>query len=305
MKKIIALCLMAGLLLCAAASAEESVLPVFEWERDMLNHWKLDAEGQSVNVEKHQLDDSMICTVCGSEVWDWGGGYGSISNYDEYGNTVRYTSFDEDESLSYDSKHALTYDENGVLVLDLEYINGILYNESVYHADAHGCSIPVKSTSFNDDGTTSVNEYDENGNCIRSAVLYEDGIVGAETLTEYKLTEDGWYYEARTIDRFDTGEEVISIYNQYGDKISYVYTEADGTVIMNYTDEFEYEDGVRRYNKTYSFGVLVSENFYDEEGCTVKMIDYEEDGIYHVTTYDEDEEPVTVTYNAAGEIVQE
>ena len=305
MKKTIARLLAIGLLLASAAVAQEAALPAFEWERDMVNHWKLEADGQRIDMEAHVFDDAMLCTVCNSEVWDYGDGSGCVNNYDEQGNLLHYTDFDVDGAILNEIRHSLTYDENGVLVLDLEFIGETLYLENIYRADADGCSVPVKTTCFNDDGTLSVNEYDENGNCIRTYIQHEDGTIGSQTLTEYEPGDDGWYYEAKVTDRFDTGEVICAIKNQYGDTISYVYTEADGSVSMNITDEFEYVDGVRRYNRTYSFGVLVSESFYDEEGCNIRDIDYEEDGTYHVTTYDENDEPVTVTYNAAGEIVEE
>ena len=58
-KKYVALCLTVFVLL-ASAFAEELVVPVFEWERDLYTHWKLDENGHPVNAGEHMLDDAMF-----------------------------------------------------------------------------------------------------------------------------------------------------------------------------------------------------------------------------------------------------
>lgn len=224
MKKFFVWILMVSLLLvCAAAFAEAPVYPgadmaapVYEWERDLYNHWQLDANGQPVNTAVHTLDDAMICTVCGSEVFDYGDGTGSgsVSNYDAHGNLLHYTGIEEGVAVN-ESRHILTYDENGVLVRDLEFIGGVLFSECIYAADAEGNAVPVTQTVWYDDGTSAMNEYDQNGNCVRSTSFESDGSLDVETLTEYAMSEDGWFYECKTLTRFASGATFYSEYNQY------------------------------------------------------------------------------------------
>ena len=123
MKKLFPI-LFALALLLTAACAEDSALPVFLWEHDGLNHWQLDAAGVPVNQGAHTLrEEDLRCTVCDAEVLDWGDGAIDVTDYDAYGNTLRYTSFENGEK-TYESIHAFTYDEAGVVLVDREYIDG-------------------------------------------------------------------------------------------------------------------------------------------------------------------------------------
>ena len=197
----IAVCVM--FLFCSFAFAQEA--PVFAWERDVHNHWQLDQQGERINLGEHVLDEALVCSVCGSQVVAWDDGSGDVGNYDEHGNFVHGTSFDADGAVTYDGRHILSYDENGVLVLDVEYINGVLFGETTFTADTEGNAIPVKQIAYYDDGTTSVNEYDEHGNCVSSKSYEADGTLSVEILSEYLLDADGWYYEAKSTTRFSEG----------------------------------------------------------------------------------------------------
>ena len=310
MKKCFAWILMVSLLLtCAAAFAEAPVYPaavpaapVFAWECDLSTHWQLDGNGQPVNAAEHTLDEMDFCTVCGGEVWDYGDDSGCVSLYDEQGNLLHYVGIEEGV-ITYDSRHILTYDENGVLVQDLEFIGGVLYGEYVYAVDEEGSQIPVQQSFWNDDGTSSVNEYDQYGNCVRSASYEADGSLSAETLTEYALADDGWYYECKVLNRFPEGATLYSEYNQYGDEIRTINTHEDGTVWLNTLTMYEYVDGVKAWARTYDC-VLVAESFYDEDGCNTKDIEYLEDGACIVYTYDENGDATEAHYDAAGNPVE-
>ena len=307
MKKcFVLLLLMSILLTCGVAMAEEPVAPVFEWERDLYTHWQLDENGQPINSGEHtKNEDTMLCAVCGSEVWDYGDGYGSVTNYDEKGNMLQYTDFEPDGVIPNDIRHILTYDENGVLVLDLEFINGVFFGEYVYTANAEGNAIPVTQTAYFDDGTVSTNWYDEHGNCVRSASFDADGSLAFETLSEYAQSENGWFYECKTISRFAEGDTFYEERNQYGDRTYAVNTFADGTVWLDQTYEHEYKNGVLVWSKTYVDGTLIAESFYDEEGCNVKDVEYLEDGSCIVYTYDNDGETIKSIYDANGNLVEE
>ncbi len=303
-KKYVALCLMVFVLL-ASSFAEELVVPVFEWERDLYTHWQLDENSHPVNAGEHTLDDAMFCTVCGSEIWDYGdgSGSGSVNNYDEQGNLVHYTDFAEGV-IENDSRHILTYDENGVLILDLEFIGGVFFGEYTYAADENGNAVPVKTTVWYDDGTSAENEYDQYGNCVRSASYEADGSLVSETLMEYAMNEYGWYYECKTLARFTSGATFYSEYNQYGDEIRSINTNDDGTVWLDRVYEYKYAGSTKVWSGSYAAGMLVAETFYDADGCNAKDVEYNEDGSCIVYTYDEDGNTIETVYDAAGNPVE-
>ena len=306
MKKILFL-LPALLFVLCTAHAQEPSLPAFDWHFNGTSHWQLDESGAPVSLGAHTPDDSSVCTGCGCEIMDWGDGAVDITDSDEYGNTLRYASFSGEEK-TYESIHALTYDENGVVIRDLEYIGGILYCETVYTVSAEGNQLPVTMTAWNDDGTTSVNSYDENGNCVHAAIYAADGALVHETISEFAAVEDEWfgtgYYECKTTSRFATGETFYKEVNQYGDTLHTRNTYADGTVWSDSTYEYKYKNGEKVWSKQYSFGVLTNEDFYDKDGTCVKEIEHLQDGGTIVTLYADNGDTISITtYDAGGAVV--
>ena len=179
MKKLL-LILLAALLTAAFATAEEPAMPTFQWQRDAQKHWQT----SPADAQPHTLDELSVCTVCGCELLDWGDGSVDVYDYDEYGNCTRYTCIDSDGVITLEIVHALTY-ENGLLVMDREFYDGVFLCETIYAGD----HIPVKMTTWNDDGTISINEYDEHGNCVHAYILAADGTVDFETISEFVETE--------------------------------------------------------------------------------------------------------------------
>ena len=305
MKKLLSMFLILLFLLCTA-HAQESSLPPFDWHFHGTSHWQLDASGASVNLGNHTPDDSSTCTGCGCEILDWGDGAVDITDYDEYGNTLRYVTFSGEE-MTYESIHTLTYNESGVVIRDLEYIGGVLYCETVYTVSEEGEQLPVSATAWNDDGTTSVSSYDEHGNRVRAVIYDTDGNIYHETISEYTAVEDEWfglhYYESKSTSRFATGETFYSEVNEHGDTLRTRNTEADGTVWSDSAYEYEYKNGMKVWCKQYSFGVLTSEDFYNKDGDRVKEVEYREDGSTDVTLYDDRGDTISITtYDASGAV---
>lgn len=290
MKKFLAGNIIFLLLLTAASLAETPAMPVFEWERNITHHWQLDEQGNVIHKEIHALDDFQYCDICGSEVWDWGEGRGDVSNFDAFGNLLRYTSFDPEGGAAYDAAHVITYDENGMMIKDLEYLNGVKYGEYTYAAGAEGFPIPVTMFYFYEDGSGAKCWFDAQGNEVRMESYDEQGMLISETIREYAQDEEGWTFEAKTTIRFVEGEEFYTEYNRYGDETRKIYTEADGTVWLDHTYEYEYQDGTKVLCKVYEDGTLVRESFYDENGFNVKDIEYQEDGSFTEVFYDEEDD---------------
>ena len=303
MKRLSAFLLIA-LWLLSTAVAEEVVFPTFEWERDGLYHWQLDASGATLNKSAHDAGDDWMCSICGSEILDWGDGFYDVTDYDAYGNVLRLSSYDDTNALAYESIHLYTYHEEGVVLKDMEYIDGVLYGENLYTIGAEGEQIPVRSTSWNEDGTTSVNEYDEHGNRIRAVIYTADGAVTFETISEFALDDNGWYYECKTTSRFDSGETFYTETNQYGDLVRTLNTYADGTAWADEAYEHAYEGFSKVWSKQYSFGRLSREESFDDEGNCIQEVEHLEDGGRIVYDYNEHGDVASVTtYAADGSIL--
>lgn len=292
-KKFLALLLAFALILmtssaCSAEAVEAAAveLPVFEWERDVKEHWHVLESGEKADVEEHVMED-VICIVCESEIWAFDDGSADISNYNEYDELVRSTYFDENGEVSYDCAYAYGYDENGVKLWEKQFENGLLVGETAYAVNEEGENHPVWSNAYYDDGTWARNEYDEHGNVVKAFAYEADGTVSYESTIEYALDAYGWYYEARTTANM-SGTIFINEYNEYGDW-TYVYiVEPDGVVVSDTVFEYEYEDGVKVFCRQYSEGVLSFESFYNEWGELVKEIEYLEDGTNAVYEFDEE-----------------
>lgn len=300
MKKLL-LMLLSIIQLGSAVCAEETALITFPWERDGTSHWQLDSSGAVTNLGEHTFSsEDLLCTVCGCEVIDWGEGAYDVTDYDAYGNILRYTSFENGEK-TWESLHVLICSEDGVVLSDKEYQSGELCSENTYAISEEGEQLPVKSTVWNDDGTTSVNEYDEHGNCVYAAVYAEDGAVLFETVSEFALNDDGWYYECKTTSRFDSGETFYTETNQHGDRVRVLNTYADGAVWADTVYEYEYRGFSKAWSKQYSFGKLTFEETFDADGNLMQEIEYLEDGGRIISQYNSQGDMTSaVTYAADG-----
>ena len=307
MKKML-IVVLSVLLLMAFACAEDVVLPTFAWEHDGLNHWQLDASGAVVNLGAHDTGNGWLCIVCGSEILDWGDGCYDVTDYDAYGNVVRYSSYDAEGNLTGEIINVLTLNEDGLPLKVLEYFNGVLCGEYIYTVNEAGDWLPVSYTAWNDDGTTSVNQYDEHGNCVYAAVYEANGALIHETISEYAPIEDEWFglwfYECKTTSRFASGETFYDEHNEYGDPVCSRNTYADGTVWSDTTYEYEYQDGTKVWSRQYSFGVLTLEEHFDDDGNLVKETEYLESGSTVVSLYNENGDlTATTSYAADGSVI--
>lgn len=281
------LALLVMMLPCAGmAEAADPDFPVFEWDRDAKEHWHVLENGEKADAAPHVMQD-VFCEVCGSEIWMFDDGYADVSNYNDYGELVRTTSYDETGEVNYDCAYAYGYDENGVKLWEKQYEHGVFVSETVYALNAEGENWPVWSASYYDDGTSARNEYDDHGNVIKAFAYDADGTVTYESTSEYALNADGWYYESRRVSVM-SGTVFIDEYNEYGDWTYVNITEADGTVVSDTSFEYEYQDGVKISSKQYESGVLIFESCYGEWGQLVKEIEYLEDGTTAVYEFDDE-----------------
>ena len=130
------------------------------WERDAKEHWHLCGCGEKMDIGEHTLDDMFFCAVCGSEVQDYGDTV-DVYTYNEQGDPLQTTSYDADGAVLSDQSWEYEYDENGGKKTERSYNNGVLAEVTEYVPGADGESRTVKYTSYNEDGSYFVNEYDE------------------------------------------------------------------------------------------------------------------------------------------------
>lgn len=280
-KGLLLFILLLPLTLCCAAA--ETSAPI--WERDAKTHWHVTASGEKTEEAPHVLED-ILCTVCGTEVWVYEDGAADLCNYSGQGELLRATAVDADGQITADSVIDYGCDEQGRKLWEKQYEMGRLATQITYAVNAAGESLPLWSEAYDEDGAWGRNEYDEAGNCIRLYAYDAQGHLTSEEICEYAQDADGWYYMTCSTVRME-GTVFINEYNHYGDWTRSYIEEADGTVVSDTVFVHEYEADVKRSSRTYDTGVLVWEEQYDENGMTVREIEYLEDGSTVVYEYDE------------------
>lgn len=304
---VIASCLLSVLLLAACgqdipavtdpASADEV------WDRDAVQHWKLDENGSKTDIADHVLDD-VTCTICGSDVWVYEDGMADVVNYDDHDNLIRYTGYDADGTVQSDMVYVYTYDANGAMTHEAMYLNGVLSEEITYRVNAEGESVRQQQSFWYEDGTTGVNEFDINDNMVKSVTYDADGKELNVVNSEFAVNEDGYWYETKRTE--NNGENVlVSEFNSYSDLISWNVYSLTGELETNHCTAYSYdEDGNMLSATFYMDGVLISKAVYryDEEGWRRMESEtmYNEDGSYTVYTYDENEEIISEQTYLAG-----
>lgn len=299
---LIFILLLALVSISAAEQTTDSTLPEFAWERNAAEHWHVLPGGEVTDRGAHQLTNAH-CTVCGSEVWLFDSGSADVSDYNDHGDLVRYTLFEEDGEISFELCYAYEYDAQGYMLVSREYLGGVLTGEITYDRASDGRQIPVAQVVYYEDDTWSVSEYDEHGNLLRMATYAADGTLLQEDQGEFAQDTSGSYYEFRHTSHFADGAVSYTEFNQYGDPILRYNLQADGTVWEDTTCEYEYQDGTPLWKKQYTSDVLTLEVYYHPNGYVKQEIEYFDGGARMVTDFNDHADPVAITScNADGSI---
>ena len=301
------LVMMMVLCLGAACFAETSVadnaLPVFIWERNGTEHWKELPSGSKSDVGPHVFDN-VNCIICGSEVWMFDDGSADVSDYNQYGELTRYTSFDPRGQVTIEICYAYDYDTDGCLLTSREFIEDVLTGEVTYAQTEDGKTIPVSQVTYYDDDTWAVNEYDEYGNLVYAVTFDTDGTPAFESFSTYLMSAEGYYYEASKSSLFADGATFYYEYDEYGNPTRTVNVEADGTVWEDSTCQYQYENGTLRWKKQYFGEVLTLEVHYNEDGFAAMETEFFDDGSRIITEYNSYTDPVIITFYAADGTVE-
>lgn len=313
MKKIIAVLLTCVLLVTVVtACSSHSHVATGIWMADAVGHWKsCDECDEKTEVVDHTLGDDSRCTVCNSEVMDWGDSI-SVYTFDEYDTIVRMAEYGTDNNLITETVNDYVYDSNGNVLSVKEYVDGRL-NSELECAVIDGESVDKLYTYYNEDGSKFINEYDDNGNVIKLVDYDSDGNITFESLSEYTQTDDGEWYESKCTENYNDGMKIEATYNDRNDNLTRVIYDAEGNITASERWEYTYDGDKTASVKEYSDDILITETVYkyvtDGDGGTYgfpeTVTTYNEDCSKTVCVYDENDEVVSETsYDASGNVIE-
>lgn len=315
MKKIIISGILAAALLAGCGTQDaHSHTPGETWDWNGTEHWKTCECGEKVDAAAHAAGEDMICADCGVELWDLGDGSVDAYSYDEYGNSLRSVSFDAEGNILSEYRCEYEYDDAGNILQSKSYIDGVLESEDFYTMGSEGCMIHTKCVMYMEDGSTTINEYDEYGNVILLQSFDTDGNVTLDSRAEYAQDDDGEFYKVKQTEVYDNGEKIVAAYNSCGDIVHRERYNADGTLEGEDVWEYGYdENGNWQWRKEYVDGKLfheiVSYAEFSDGSYTMrypdKVIQYYEDGSYSVMHLDENSEIIEQhDYDADGNKIE-
>lgn len=280
------------------------------WNMDVTQHWKVcDECGEKTQVGKHTFDEAARCTECNSEVYEWGETVG-VYTYDEYENIIRMAEYDMEGVLLSEIVNVYEYDDDGNMMSAKEYFDGELSCETEYYVSD---DISSRSIQYYGDGSKSVTENDQFGNCVLLVSYDVDGNEDMRAVSEFAENSEGGWYENACTETYSDGTKIEAEYNEYGANIARVLYDADGNITAEESWEYEYDaDGNVTLVKEYLNDKLVEESIYKllvEADGTMNypetVTTYEEDGGKTVCVYNENDDLLSETkYDASGNVIE-
>lgn len=308
------------------------------WEADMGEHWHVcDACGEAADKAAHTLKNGR-CTVCGSDVIENDDGSGNLFVYNDHEDLTWLVTYADDGSVESESRTEYTYDNNGDVLTQKSYEDGVLVSAAEYACTADGTSYISMECYYYEDGSSDVYEYDGNRNLISASTCDADGAVlyshqydyngSASWIIETEFTgdvltaertcsidEDGMQHLITEILYNDDGSTENREYDAYDELVIEIYKDADESVTLEYRYEHLYDNnGHKTLTRTYENSVLIEEQEYgfgsDEEGEWVesrKCTTYHADGSRTVrdTDWENGEWSSEITYDANGGVLKE
>jgi len=285
---------------------------------------------------EYAKDSNGEAYVC-KEVYYYDDGAKDSNEYDENGNVLYSAAYDETGAVMY--AYEYEYSPEAGWMHEKAYEGDRLTSEQEFLMDEEGNQITTRYVYYNEDGSSSVTEYDELGN--ETLVAYYDADGNPESEARYeneydaegnlilrrtyegdRLTEEmeylfgsdedgSWSMSGKTTTYYEDGSKHVEDSDPEGTWSTETTYDADGNVVEELRYEYEEdENGEFVGSKGYRDGRLFQEvqtiQGADGETTGTIWIDYHEDGGRTVTEYDETFELVKETiYDAAGNVVSE
>lgn len=258
-----------------------------------------------------------------------------LDTYNENFNTLRTVAFDATEKIEND--HRFTYSEDGSLMSEDAYQDGVLLYEQECRLSNEGCWDITYERSYGEDGSLAYT-YDDSGNPLSEIRYKPDGSVDVEyayenvydlagnlilkrTFTNGALTQEmeyifgsdadgSWSRSGKTIDYHADGGKTIYDEDPKGTWSTNITYNADGKVVQELRYEYLFnENGDSIGSKGYDNGRLFTEYMaiLDDAGNSIgiRNIDYREDGSKIVREYDDSFDLVReITYDPSGTAVE-
>ncbi|MBQ4579885.1 MAG: hypothetical protein IJA83_04430 [Clostridia bacterium] len=320
--------LLALMMLLTAAAAEHIHTPGGLVDMDLNERWDVCECGEMLNITQHDWTvdawGDKLCSICGAQQYLWDDGTLELCGMDAQGSIVRQISWNAEGELVMNLSTTYQYDEAGHVVSAWYYEDGVLFSESEFALDAEGYEYEVRSIVYEEDGSMSVSEYNEQGDQtlaeyyyageLESALRFDytydaaGNITSVRTYSEDALIEEADYlvvevdgvtinYPAKLTVWYEDDTCVTYITDENGDTLSETTWDAAGNQISAYTYESEYdENGTLIRVSTCESGVLilVEEYAVDAEGWNYLAVEtvYNADGTTTVTRYDENGEAI-------------
>ena len=255
-----------------------------------------------------------------------------IDTYDENFNTLRTVYHDAVENREND--HRFTYSEDGSLLSEQTYQDGVLmYEQECRWDNETGVWNIIAERSYGEDGSLAYT-YDDSGNTLSEIHYRPDGSVDVEygyenvydlagnlllkrTFTNGKLSQEieyifgsdaegSWSRSIKTVDYGSDGSKTIYEEDPNSAWSTTITYNADGKVVQELRYEYLFnESGDSVGSKGYDNGRLFTEfmTIQDDNGKTtgIRNIDYHEDGSKIVREYNDVFELIReITYDASG-----
>lgn len=315
--------------------SEELTEYTYDADGNMLSQ-KTTLNGVPTFESEYALNDSGE-TYLIKESFYYEDGARDVSEYDENQNLLRSCAYDSDGNVLYASEYEYSLEANWMG--EKLYEGDLLISEQEYLLDEDGIQTTIRSVYYNEDGSSSVTEYDEHGNEILSGSYDAEG--HAENLVRYeneydaegnqtlrrtyegdRLTEEmefwfgsdedgSWSMSGKTTTYHEDGTKTVSDRDLDATWSSEITYDANGNVIEEIRYEYLYNNnGDSVGSKGYKNGKLFKEaqSIIDSDGETtgILMIDYAEDGTKTVSEYNEVFDLVKQTvYDASGAVISE
>lgn len=191
-----------------------------------------------------------------------------VYEYNEYGDSLGYVGYDEDGNITESVRSEYITDEKGELIGEKVYENDVLTQEMKYAAGNDGQEDYLYITEnvlYGEDGSKTVETYDEAGELIREAFYGADGKKAYEYDVEYLYDDEGNLTATEKREKGVLKQKLIYEYDEEGYvKLEKTY-EGDRLVKeVEYTatDFYMYESKITTYNEDGTATVEV----FDENG---------------------------------------